>query len=102
MRERLYRQPMNRKQSHQIRNNRQKVELIRVTIQEIRVETAKVEQQAELLEAETVRVDRLQEVQKNQSQSQIQNRVHMKLPLSICFIKTMEKQKQTKQMKKRQ
>ena len=98
MKEKLFRQLQQRNQSHLRRNNRQKVELIRVTIQEIRVETAKAEQ----LEAEKIRVDRLQEVQKNQSQSQIQNRVHMKLPLSICFIKTMEKQKQTKQMKKRQ
>mgnify|MGYP001022286631 CR=1 FL=1 len=32
----------------------------------------------------------------------IRNQINMKLPLSICFIKTMEKQKQTKQMKKRQ
>lgn len=28
------------------------------------------------------------------------NQINMKLPLSICFIKTMEKQKQTKQMKR--
>ena len=85
--------------SHLKRNNRQKVELIRVTIQEIRVETAKVEQQAELLEAETVRVDRLQEVQKNQSQ--IQNQALTTLQLHIFSIRVMERQRQIRLTKKK-
>ena len=70
-----------------------------MTIQEIRVETAKVEQQAELLEAETVRVDRLQEVQKNQSQ--IQNQALTTLQLHIFSIRVMERQRQIRQMKKK-
>ena len=70
-----------------------------MTIQEIRVETAKAEQQEELLEAETVRVDRLQEVQKNQSQ--IQNQALTTLQLHIFSIRVMERQRQIRQMKKK-
>ena len=70
-----------------------------MTIQEIRVETAKVEQQAELLEAETVRVDRLQEVQKNQSQ--IQNQALTTLQLHIFSIRVMERQRQIRLTKKK-
>ena len=99
MKEKQFRQLQQRNQSHLKRNNRQKVELIRVTIQEIRVETAKVEQQAELLEVETVRVDRLQEVQKNQSQ--IQNQALTTLQLHIFSIRVMERQRQIRQMKKK-
>ena len=58
-----------------------------MTIQEIRVETAKVEQQAELLEVETVRVDHLQEVQKNQSQMP-EPSTYTTLQLHICFYKS--------------
>ena len=48
-------------------------------------------------------VKHLETKQMVQRQSRmIRNQINMKLPLSICFIKTMEKQKQTKQMKKRQ
>ena len=99
MKEKQFRQLQQRNQSHLKRNNRQKVELIRVTIQEIRVETAKVEQQAELLEVETVRVDRLQEVQKNQSQ--IQNQALTTLQLHIFSIRVMERQRQIRLTKKK-
>ena len=66
MKEKLFRQLQQRNQSHLKRNNRQKVELIRVTIQEIRVETAKTEQQEELLEAEKIRVVRMEHLETKQ------------------------------------
>ncbi|MEI3047840.1 MAG: hypothetical protein V8T65_07090 [Roseburia inulinivorans] len=52
---------------------------------------------------DAARMEHLETKQMVQRQSRmIRNQINMKLPLSICFIKTMEKQKQTKQMKKRQ
>ena len=57
----------------------------------------------EVVRVQVIRMEHLETKQMVQRQSQmIRNQINMKLPLSICFIKTMEKQKQTKQMKKRQ
>ena len=77
--------------------------VIRILVLEI-VEMVRVQVVSREHLVETVaRMEHLETKQMVQRQSRmIRNLINMKLPLSTCFIKTMEKQKQTKQMKKRQ
>ena len=77
--------------------------VVRIMVLEI-VEVVRVQVVSREHLVETVaRMEHLETKQMVQRQSRmIRNLINMKLPLSTCFIKTMEKQKQTKQMKKRQ
>ena len=74
-----------------------------LVVRELAVVRILVLEIVEVVRVQVIRMEHLEIKQMVQRQSRmIRNQINMKLPLSICFIKTMEKQKQTKQMKKRQ